>query len=89
MVESGNDNRAAVMHDLAALGALPDDALDLGAAALLLAALDHPGVSLDRYRAHLDALAAAAGDCHAEILRGGAADDADSRVAALRKQKPR
>ena len=39
------------------IGTLPDEDIDLAEAALALAALDHPDVSLDRYRDHLSLLA--------------------------------
>ncbi len=49
-----------VLHDrLAALGAIDDDAIDLGRGALWLGALDRPQVALARYEDHLDALGAA------------------------------
>ncbi|EKV30455.1 Protein sirB1 [Caenispirillum salinarum AK4] len=63
---SGGTSRGearALLKDIAARG---EDRFDLAEAALALAALRHPGVSLDPYRAHLrelsdDAAAAAAG----------------------------
>ena len=39
------------------VGTQPDEDIDLAEAALALAALDHPDVSLNRYRAHLSLLA--------------------------------
>ncbi|MEE8444081.1 MAG: transglutaminase-like domain-containing protein [Alphaproteobacteria bacterium] len=59
------------------VGAADDDGFDLVEAALALASLERPGVSLERYRDHLDLLAADV---------GRAASDAGSlrdRVAAL------
>jgi regulator of sirC expression with transglutaminase-like and TPR domain len=49
--------RAALEARLDAVGAQPDPDVDLAGTALLLAALDRPGVALDRYRRHLDTLA--------------------------------
>ena len=40
------------------LAGLDDTDIDVGAASLLLAARDRPGVPLDRYRRHLEQLAA-------------------------------
>ena len=63
---------------LRAMGERPDEAIDLGEAALLLGSFDRPRVGLQRYRDHLAALA----DDTAAILRergGGLAD----RIAAL------
>ena len=39
------------------IGTQPDEDIDLAEAALALAALDHPDVSLQRYRDHLSLLA--------------------------------
>ena len=56
------------------LASAPDEGLDLAPAALALAALDHEGVALDPYLAHLDELVletaqtVAAGDAPAESL---------------------
>jgi regulator of sirC expression with transglutaminase-like and TPR domain len=41
---------------LAALGALPDESIDLAEAALFLSALDHPGTAIDPYRDHVAAM---------------------------------
>lgn len=51
--------RAAIETALKALGAAPDDGLDIAEAALLLAALDKPGLDLAPYRRHLADIAAA------------------------------
>ncbi|MEK9660566.1 MAG: transglutaminase-like domain-containing protein [Alphaproteobacteria bacterium] len=49
------------------VGGSEDAAIDLGEAALALAALDRPGVSLDHYRGELGRLAAATAKAHAGI----------------------
>ena len=51
-------DRQEVLAALAAVGAGPDDGFDLAGTALLLATLTRPQVGLERYRAHLDDLAA-------------------------------
>lgn len=51
--------RAAIELALKALGAAPDDGIDIAEAALLLAALDRPGLDLTPYRRHLADIAAA------------------------------
>ena len=56
------------------IGARPDDDIDLAAGALALAALDRPGVALDRYRDHIARLA---DDVGAAIATG------DGLIAAL------
>ena len=50
---------AGTLDRLAAFGRAGKGALDIAGAALLLASLDRPHVPLDRYRLHLDDLAAA------------------------------
>ena len=62
------------------LGEVADDALPLAGTALLLAALDHPGVDLARYHEHLARLAADARDNVAALRRGMAANEAAARV---------
>jgi regulator of sirC expression with transglutaminase-like and TPR domain len=52
-------DRAAIETSLRAFGAAPDDGFDIAEAALLLAALDRPGLELAPYRQHLADLAAA------------------------------
>lgn len=49
--------RAAILEQLRAVGLTDDSSFDIGETALLLAALDHPGVALAPYRAHLLAIA--------------------------------
>ena len=67
-----------IRDELAAIGGLDDDAIDIARAALLLAALDRPGVSREPYHAHLDEIAAAvaarvpAGATHNLARRAGA-----------------
>lgn len=71
-----SDEASAMLREI---GALPDHEIDVGIAALALGAFDRPRVPLDRYRAHLDEIAA-----EAERSLGGAdAEDADDRLAAL------
>ncbi|MEE8545016.1 MAG: transglutaminase-like domain-containing protein [Alphaproteobacteria bacterium] len=69
--------RAKIEADLNEVGRQDDAAIDLARTALLLAALDRPGVALERYRRHLDQLAAAVGRAAA-----GAATP-EERVGAL------
>ena len=52
-------DRAAIETALKALGAAPDDGLDIAEAALLFSALDKPGLDLAPYRRHLADIAAA------------------------------
>ncbi|MFT5487864.1 MAG: regulator of sirC expression with transglutaminase-like and TPR domain [Paracoccaceae bacterium] len=59
--------RAQAEEILRGLGTRPDDEIDLAEGALALAALDRPGVALDRYRDHIVRLADDVGDA----LAGG------------------
>ncbi|HEX8382901.1 MAG TPA: transglutaminase-like domain-containing protein [Sphingomonas sp.] len=64
-------------EDIAHLGLVEDDAIAVDAAALEIAALDHPGVSLDPY---IDLL----GEITERlVMRGGAAGSAGERAAVL------
>jgi len=60
------------------IGTQPDEDIDLAEAALALAALDHPDVSLQRYRDHLALLAEQVGE-----LNPPDADTLEGRVTAL------
>jgi regulator of sirC expression with transglutaminase-like and TPR domain len=60
------------------IGTQPDEDIDLAEAALALAALDHPDVSLQRYRDHLSLLAEQVGE-----LNPPGADTLEGRVTAL------
>lgn len=64
--------------------ALPDHEIDIGPAALALAAIEQPGLSLDRYFNHLRKLAVETGARHQELLKAGAQDNAETRLAALK-----
>jgi len=61
------------------LGGQADDEIEVAEAALLMAALDRPRVSLDRYRHHLSLLARDTAD----LAQDGDAGSLDSRIAAL------
>lgn len=74
----------AMMQALRAVGALPDQSVDLGKTALFLAAVEQPGLSLERYEHHLAKLAADVGERHDALLQAGAGDQAETRLAALK-----
>lgn len=63
---------------LRSVGGGSDDAIDIGAAALALAAIDRPGVGIERYRQHLAQIAREVGE-----LAGDAAAGASVRLGAL------
>jgi regulator of sirC expression with transglutaminase-like and TPR domain len=69
-----------IMARLGALGTLDDGALDLAETALLLAALDHPDIALDRYRKHLENLGR---EVVAEAKGGGLADRVKGLTAVM------
>ncbi len=72
-MQAADTNPAAALRQLAGL----DDAdIDVGAASLLLAARDRPGVPLDRYRRHLDKLATDVAAVYAQGERGIAGQQA-------------
>lgn len=79
------DDHQALMDKLAAWGQLPDDQIPLAEAALTLSALNRPGLSLDRYRVHLDKLVKETGFAHRDIVASSAEDNATSRIEALRE----
>ncbi|HTK83982.1 MAG TPA: transglutaminase-like domain-containing protein [Patescibacteria group bacterium] len=79
------DEHQALIDKLAAWGRLPDDQIPLAEAALTLSALNRPGLSLDRYRVHLDKLVKEAGFAHRDIVASSAEDNAMSRIEALRE----
>ena len=56
---SGAPDREELQARLTALADVDDDDIEIGQAALWLAALDRPAVALDRYAAHLDDLGSA------------------------------
>ncbi len=66
----------AIETALKALGAAPDDGLDIAEAALLLAALDRPAIDLMPYRRHL-------GDIAAALSRVDAGPEVAPRAMAL------
>lgn len=73
-------SRVEAVGRLAALGRVPDEAIDLAEAALALAALDRPDADLEHYRNHLESMGRAVRAVFAEI----GADDLDARCRALR-----
>ena len=78
-VEADKDvpNRSINWEQLDQIGRQPDETIELGPAALCLAALDRPDTSLEPYRSHLAALAA---DVAALGHRGG---DLEGRAWAI------
>lgn len=69
---------------LEAMSTLEDVEIDLGAGALALAAVQHPGISIARYEHHFRALAERLGRHYDALIAAGADDDAGVRLAALK-----
>lgn len=61
-----------------------DEDIDLGRAAIALAALQQSGISTDRYFHHLQKLSNEVGERHHELIDAGARDDAETQLAALK-----
>jgi len=73
-------NRQDVEDRLRRIGGQDEGAIDIAQAALLLAALDRPQLSLDRYDHHLSLLTRDVADLAA---RNGAEDSLEARIAVL------
>ncbi len=73
-----------LMGILKDIGARQDESIDLARTALYLAALEQPGLSLDRYETHLNRMAEEVRERHQALLNAGAEDNAETRLAALK-----
>lgn len=65
-------------------GALPDEHIDLAQCALAFAALDQPGISLERFIHHLGKIAQECGVAHKALRESGAPDDAETILMAMK-----
>lgn len=79
-----SSNATRIKDALAGYGSGPDANVDLGEAALLLGALGHQGLSLEKYRNHLTKLADEVKVRHGELLAAGADDNVETQLAALK-----
>lgn len=77
---SSASNRQAVESSLRRVGAQDDAEIDVAEAALLLAALERPQLSLERYRHHLSLLTRDVADLGE---KNGAADSLEARIRVL------
>lgn len=77
---SSASNRQAVESSLRRVGAQDDAEIDVAEAALLLAALERPQLSLERYRHHLSLLTRDIADLGE---KNGAADSLEARIRVL------
>lgn len=69
---------------LQSLGEIPDHEIPLAETALLLSASYDSGIDLSRYRAHLDKIVEEVGVRFKALLKAGADDSAETRLAALK-----
>lgn len=76
------DKPEQLLEQLHATGQAVDAAIPLGETALILAGLDHAGLDLAPYRAHLQQLAHDAGEAYAALRRGMSENEAAARVLA-------
>lgn len=67
------------------MGKRRDDEIDLVEGAFALALQDQPGVSLDRYRNHVEKLCRSIAEEHAKRVAGGGKDGLDLRIEVLNK----
>lgn len=74
----------AYLAALEQVGHLKDDQINLAKTALILAALDSPGISLDRYENHIVRLCDEVTQRHVLLIKEGADDDAATQLAALK-----
>ncbi len=69
---------------LEALSSKEDKEIDLGEAAIMLAALQQPGISTQRYIHHLKKIAEEVGERYAHLVDEGAGDTIETQLAAMK-----
>lgn len=65
-------------------GGAKDSGINLVELALALAAPEHDGISIDRYRQHVAKIARDVGERHTELMEAGAQDNVQTQLAALK-----
>lgn len=75
---------AAFEAALDKVGQSKDKDIDLMKAALVMAALDSPSISIDRYQNHIEKMIGEVAQRHTALLKEGADDDAATQLAALK-----
>lgn len=76
----GTDPKAYIEQ----LHTLDDSDIKLGEAAIMLAALQQPGISTERYIHHLKKMSEEAAERYAELLEAGAQNNVQTQLAALK-----
>ena len=66
------------------LSSIAESDIDVAEAAVAIVARGYQGRSLERYVHHIKAMHEQVGERHKELLGAGAADDVDTRIAALK-----
>lgn len=79
-MDQDQDNR----NILERLGDIKDQDIDLAEVSLALAALDSPGLSVERYRHHIKQMVEEVATRFNELISEGAVDDAFTRLAAIK-----
>ncbi len=77
------DSSDSALRYLDSLGRMADADIDLAEGALALCAVNHPQLSLSKYRSHFDRMVSDITDRHVDLLNEGAPDNVDTRIAAL------
>lgn len=77
-------DKESVIRKLEGYGALDDNDVPLFDGALLLSAIRHQGLSLDRYKNHVKKIAKAVIEEHERLLAAGGEDTLETRLAALK-----
>jgi regulator of sirC expression with transglutaminase-like and TPR domain len=73
-----------LMEALNEIGTRADAQIDLAQTALFLAALEQPGISLERYESHLNRLAEEVNERFDALTHAGAQDSVETRLAAMK-----
>lgn len=73
-----------LMTTLQGIGAQQDGSIDLARTALYLAAMEQPGISLERYNIHITRLAEEVRERHDALIHAGAKPNVETRLAALK-----
>lgn len=79
-----DSQKAAFESILDKVGQSKDTEIDLAQASLVMAALDSPGISLERYQNHIKKMIGETAERHAALIKEGADDDAATQLAALK-----
>jgi regulator of sirC expression with transglutaminase-like and TPR domain len=84
MNSSATADPVSLMKILQDIGTQRDEAIDLARTALYLAAMEQPGLSLERYETHLKRMTEEVRERHEALLQAGAGDNAETRLAAMK-----